>query len=203
MNPRTLLCKLCAQFYQLGWVSGTGGGLSIRIAENQILIAPSGVQKERLKPWDLFLTDLQGNILQRPKNESLRLSECTPLFLEAYTQRNAGAVIHSHSINAVIATNNPKHVNLFAISGFEMQKGIKGYGVNDRLTVPVIKNTERESQLTESLAKAIETSPQTQAVLVKNHGVYVWGDSWEQAKTHAECYDYLFEISNRLWSLGK
>jgi len=28
-----LICELCRQFYDLGWVSGTGGGISIRGAE--------------------------------------------------------------------------------------------------------------------------------------------------------------------------
>jgi ribulose-5-phosphate 4-epimerase/fuculose-1-phosphate aldolase len=38
--------------------------------------------------------------------------------------------------------------------------------------------------------------------LVRRHGVYVWGKDWKQAKTHAECYDYLFEAAGRMKQLG-
>lgn len=40
--------------------------------------------------------------------------------------------------------------------------------------------------------------PDTNAVLVRRHGVYVWGESWQKAKTMCECYDYLFEIAVRV-----
>ncbi len=39
-------------------------------------------------------------------------------------------------------------------------------------------------------------------MLVRRHGVYVWGKDWIQAKTQAECYDYLFEAALRMKSLG-
>jgi methylthioribulose 1-phosphate dehydratase/enolase-phosphatase E1 len=32
--------------------------------------------------------------------------------------------------------------------------------------------------------------------------MYVWGDSWEQAKIHAECYDYLLETALKARELG-
>ena len=32
--------------------------------------------------------------------------------------------------------------------------------------------------------------------------MYVWGKDWVQAKTQAECYDYLFEAALRMKSLG-
>lgn len=44
--------------------------------------------------------------------------------------------------------------------------------------------------------------PDTNAVLVRRHGVYVWGESWQNAKSMAECYDYLFEIAVKMKSIG-
>lgn len=29
-HPRNLIPELCRQFYNLGWVTGTGGGISIK-----------------------------------------------------------------------------------------------------------------------------------------------------------------------------
>lgn len=47
-HPTKLIPALCRQFYDLGWVTGTGGGISIRNSDG-IYIAPSGVQKERMQ----------------------------------------------------------------------------------------------------------------------------------------------------------
>ena len=44
-HPANLICTLCRNFYNLGWVTGTGGGASIA-RDSRIFIAPSGVQKE-------------------------------------------------------------------------------------------------------------------------------------------------------------
>ncbi|WMV39712.1 hypothetical protein MTR67_033097 [Solanum verrucosum] len=38
-------------------------------------------------------------------------------------------------------------------------------------------------ELTESLTEAIKAYPRTTAVLVCNHGIYIWGDSCISAKT--------------------
>jgi methylthioribulose-1-phosphate dehydratase len=50
-------------------------------------------------------------------------SQCTPLFFNAYNMRNAGAVIHTHSQNAVMITLLYK--DEFRITHQEMIKGIK------------------------------------------------------------------------------
>lgn len=50
---RSLLFDLARSFYGLGWVSGTGGGICIRDGDH-VVIAPSGVQKERMLPEQMF-----------------------------------------------------------------------------------------------------------------------------------------------------
>jgi methylthioribulose-1-phosphate dehydratase len=214
-----LMCELCRQFYGLGWVSGTGGGISIRGAEG-IYMAPSGVQKERLRPEDIYLLDAReladAKVLCAPADASLKLSECRPLFYNAYRLRDAGAVLHSHSLWAMLASrmfagprgnhfdgNNGGSavVGEFVCSGLEMQKGLRGIGCFDTVRVPIIANTARESELTASMAEAMQAYPAVDAVLVAGPGVYVWGKDWAQAKTQAECYDYLFRAvveANRL-----
>lgn len=196
-----LICELCRQFYDLGWVSGTGGGISIR-GEAGIYMAPSGVQKERIRPEDVFLldgTDLSSCRVLRPaKDPSLRVSECQPLFYNAYRLRDAGAVIHNHSIHAVLAAKMAAPdggEGVFESRDLEMHKGLRGKGCFDVVRVPVIPNTAREAQLADSLERAMVEHPDVDAVLVAGHGIYVWGRTWQQAKTQAECFDYLFKVA--------
>lgn len=86
---RTIVTRLCKLFYNLGWVTGTGGGISIRERSNDtIYITPSGVQKEYIDENDLFVYSLKTDlILTRPANDCLKLSECAPLFLTVYKLR--------------------------------------------------------------------------------------------------------------------
>jgi methylthioribulose-1-phosphate dehydratase len=49
---------------------------------------------------------------------------------------------------------------------------------------------------------AIDKYPESCAILVRRHGLYVWGDDWKKAKAIAECYDYLFEIAVKMKQFG-
>lgn len=56
-------------------------------------------------PNDMFVQDINGTDLELPPPEKkLKKSQCTPLFMCAYLRRHAGAVIHTHSKFAVMAT---------------------------------------------------------------------------------------------------
>jgi methylthioribulose-1-phosphate dehydratase len=194
-----VIVELCRQFYDLGWVTGTGGGISIREG-GRVYMAPSGVQKERIAEEDIYVMDETGRILAGPSGRGIQPSECAPLFFNAFRLRDAGAVIHSHAVFALLATLISK--DTFECTEIEMIKGIAGVGYYDRLSVPIIANTARERELTERMALAMENDPRTSAVLVRRHGVYVWGRDWVEAKTHAECYHYLFEAAVRMAQLG-
>ena len=66
LHPANHICELCRKFYGHGWVTGTGGGVSIRHGDH-IFIAPSAVQKELMQPTDMFVMDYEGQAyLRRP-----------------------------------------------------------------------------------------------------------------------------------------
>jgi ribulose-5-phosphate 4-epimerase/fuculose-1-phosphate aldolase len=60
-----------------------------------------------------------------------------------------------------------------------MIKGIPGHSNSEWCKVPIIENTEKECELTERLEKALVEYPRSNAVLVRNHGIYVWGRDWK------------------------
>jgi len=215
-HPANLIPELCRGFYTIGWVTGTGGGISIKKG-NLVYLAPSGVQKERILPSHIFVlpypqpaevrAHTERTFLRKPKQEGLKESACTPLFWNAFELRNAGACIHTHSQHAVMATLLWKG-EVFEISHQEMIKGIRIGGTGktlsylDTLVVPIIENTPHEEDLTDGMNEMMKKYPDAAGILVRRHGLYVWGPTWQGAKTQAECLDYLFEIGVKMKLMG-
>lgn len=151
--------------------------------------------------------DLKARHILKKPARPFKPSACTPLFYNAYDKCNAGACIHTHSISAVLVTMICPG-STFQITYQEMIKGIRRgcHGPSmryfDKLVVPIVENTPSEEDLTDRMAQAMENYPETCAVLVRNHGVYVWGATWEAAKSMCECYDYLFKLAVKMNKLG-
>jgi hypothetical protein len=64
-----------------GWVSGTGGGITV-LSTGGACIAPSGVQKERMQPQEIFLVDLgSGDCVAQSGSNSLKLNNAPQILL--------------------------------------------------------------------------------------------------------------------------
>lgn len=209
-----------------------------------------------MKPADLYVLSLPATLakhrasadpqgpIRPPARVYLRAppvfkpSQCTPLFLSAFTRRDARCCIHTHSPHAVLITllleqEEGGQRDEFRINNIEQIKGFaRGYphpavgnlGYHDTLRIPVIENTAHEEDLTEFMEAAMDKYPDAYAVLVRRHGVYVWGNSVQHAKTQCERYvlegswgcclcdistnegtyslDYLFQLAVEMKKLG-
>lgn len=200
LGARRKICDLCRMFWNMGWASGTGGGISLRVGST-IFMAPSGVEKENLQPDDIFEVNADGQVTCAPLRGQ-KLTACAPLFMAAYRHRAAGAVLHSHSIDIMLATALVPPGEPLRLTRLEMMKGLEGVGYFDLHEIPVIDNTALEHELEFRLEQAVLAWPKANAVIVRNHGAYIWGRDAVHAKTQAECLDWLCKALIRMHSAG-
>jgi hypothetical protein len=139
--------------------------------------------------------------------------------MAAFTLRGAGCCIHTHSKDAVLVTLlcEAAGTDVFEIQKLEQIKGIpKGYGeekkgnlgYHDRLRIPIIDNTAHEEDLKDTLEAAIKQWPDTHAVLVKRHGMYVFscrgsGDENEDADIVLVTFGARMLLRQRLSAKGR
>ncbi|KAI6204272.1 hypothetical protein M3Y94_00653700 [Aphelenchoides besseyi] len=205
-----LISELMRQFYTLGWVYGSGGAMCIRNAEGFTFVTPSGVQKDRIKSEDIGMFDPQNQLVVAPAKPNV-VSSCVNLFWTIFRthekqnpNRPLNAVVHTHSIDANLMASFPfqsyDHVRL---SNEEMLKGIADRSTGCQLTntqtcvIPVIENAPSEScpEFKERIERAMLENPNCSAILVRNHGAFYFGSSWEETKLMAEIFEYLFKLT--------
>jgi methylthioribulose-1-phosphate dehydratase len=197
-ETRDLLCELLRVFYDKGWVSGTGGGICGPSDDGKMFLAPTGVHKERVRPDDFFVVDpADGTVLVPAVDPSLRPSECNGIFCAVARLRGSHSVMHSHAIGAVLAADLAGRGDHIALGRFEMLKGIRGVSNRDTHLVPVLPNTPREDELVEGVERALKDDrfAASFAILVADHGAYVWGNDVWECKRHAESYHWLFDAT--------
>lgn len=203
-DPAKIIVELCSLLYQQGLATGTAGGMSIRHGTS-VWVAPSGVQKERMSPDDMFVFDTATQEYTR-KPQLFKPSACTPLFLACHTLRDAGACIHTHSQTSVLVTLLWEKE--FRISNVEQIKAIPrvvapgNLDNHETMVIPIIDNKPHEDDLLEDLQKALASHPAAPAVLVKRHGIFVWGKDVWKAKVINESIEYLMELALRMRQLG-
>uniref|UniRef100_A0A7S3V7F0 Class II aldolase/adducin N-terminal domain-containing protein n=1 Tax=Chaetoceros debilis TaxID=122233 RepID=A0A7S3V7F0_9STRA len=208
---RSLISQLSEKYYAKGWMPGTGGGMSIRIGSGTaddpfaVFSTPSGIQKEDMVGDDVFEQDIDQNVITPPITPGLKLSSMNNIWFVVYNLRpSTRCVIHTHSMYAQLATllDPSEQSDIFQITHQEMIKGVGNHAYDSMLAIPIIDNQRSENLLAPDIEKVIQKYPKCNAVLVRRHGVYVWGDSWEEAKTRLESFDYLFETAVKMKSMG-
>jgi L-ribulose-5-phosphate 4-epimerase len=159
--------KLHMELPRNGLVVWTGGNVSARDPEtNLVVIKPSGVLYEELRPEDHVVLNLDGDIVEG----SLKPSSDTASHLYIYRHRpDINGVVHTHSsyATAFAALGRPIPVYLTAMAD-EFGGPIPCAGF------ALIGGEDVGKQVVEHIG----TSP---AVLLKNHGVFTIGSTARNA----------------------
>ncbi|PUA32077.1 MAG: hypothetical protein B9J98_04280 [Candidatus Terraquivivens tikiterensis] len=169
MSEQELRRKLVAlgkKAFEYGLLRGTWGNISARLNKDSMLITPSGFEKAALRPSDLLLMDLQGNVLRgrwKPSSEA-------PMHSLIYRAReDVKAVMHTHSYYATA----------MAVVGQEIPVLTSEFASAVGHRVPVTRYAVSGTwDLAEEVVRALGSG---KAVLLRNHGVVAVGDSLEEA----------------------
>lgn len=68
-----------------------------------------------------------------------------------------------------------------------------GVAVHDVVTIPFIANSQDMQMLGDAFAAGFR--PDTPALIVARHGIYVWGDDLHQARRRLECLEWLLRFT--------
>lgn len=189
LELRKKLIGIAKKCFKYRLMVGTGGNLSVRFDREKVLITPSGFEKTALKPEDLILMDLKGEILRGNLKPTIE----TNMHLEIYKARDdVNAVIHTHSPYATMLSiiNEPLPIlTIEFASAVGHEVPIAGFalpGTRD-LADEVVRVLGKDRV----------------AALMKNHGVVAVGESLEEAYNVAILVEEESRIYFWMMLLGK
>ncbi len=177
-----------------GLVTFTWGNVSgIDRESGYFVIKPSGVEYENLRPEDLVVVDLNGNVVEG----SLNPSSDTPTHLELYKAfPKIGAVVHTHSSWATSWAQAGRGIPCYGTTHADYMYGeipclrcLSEEEINDAYEI----NTGR--LITEYYKEKDYMA--VPACLCKNHGPFAWGRDAKEAVHHSVVLEEVAKMAAR------
>jgi methylthioribulose-1-phosphate dehydratase len=159
----------------------------------RLAITTSGVDKGTLTAREIVEIDDRAKSVTGSGRPSAEAS----LHVAITKVREAGAVLHTHSIWSTILSDAATQDGL-AIDGYEMLKGLDGVATHEhREWLPVLDNTQDWAAAVPRVEAMLTEQPKAHGFLIRGHGLYTWGRDLAEAKRHMETLEFLFEVMGR------
>ena len=197
------LAATAKSLHARGWMLGTSGNLSAVVHPEPLLIAmtPSGVDKGELSAEQILLVDERAQVVFGPKAKP---SDETLLHLEIVKHRQAGAVLHTHSVWNTILSDRFADQRGLIIEGYEMLKGLAGVKTHEhREWLPIVDNSQDMTALSAYIRAILTEQPHVHGILINKHGLYSWGKDLREAKRHIEILEFLLETVGRTMEIKR
>ena len=196
-------------FYARGWTLGTSGNFSTLVSRKPLTLAitASAVSKGAIAVNDVVLIGPNASVIGprgQQRKRSARPSAEALLHVTVARVRHAGAVLHTHSIWGTILSGVHAGEGGLTIAGYEMLKGLEGVTTHEHAEwLPILENDQNMERLARQVEETLERFPTVHAFLLRQHGLYTWGDDLAQARRHVEILEFLFEASGRLRTIAE
>ena len=171
-----------------GWMPATGGNLSAR-TDTGFVVSASGVDKSQLLPQQFLHFNKQQQLIA---SQGYQPSAETKLHFKLYDLfSSALSVLHVHSVSTTVLSMLLKQ-DCLQLSGYEMQKTLLGVQSHEQtVRIPIFDNHQDMKCLAQQVENRLSLRPFEHGILIRGHGLYVWGKSTEQAYQHLEGLEFL------------
>ncbi|MBT2637370.1 MULTISPECIES: methylthioribulose 1-phosphate dehydratase [unclassified Bacillus (in: firmicutes)] len=189
------LADVKTELAERDWFMGTSGNLAIKVNNEpvQFLVTASGKDKRKRTDEDFLLVDQFG----RPVEDThLKPSAETLLHVEVYKRTNAGCSLHVHTIDNNVISEVYGDRGEVQFQGQELIKAFDIWEEDAVLKIPIIPNYAHIPTLAKAFSEHVKGD--TGAVLIRNHGITVWGRNAFEAKKILEATEFLFRYQLRL-----
>ena len=179
-KERKEIVYFCKRLYYKGLTTTLGGNVSCRAGDGRILITPSSIDKNNIKPGQLVILSINGENLTpgiKPSIEKdmlLNIYKCRP---------EINAIIHAHPAvsSAFAVMDRVINTNLLAESRVFLK---------DLVKIPYFRQGSGE------LAKAVSHAfINTRVALMQNHGVITAGRNMTEAFERIEVLESAAKIT--------
>lgn len=191
------LVAAASHLYRRGWMEGTSGNVSVRVADDLAVITASGRGKGRLTCQDVVLIRMSDAAAARPGG-AVPSAEAA---IHAALYRGAPrcqAIVHAHCPYATAYASRSEQQSGIALARFAKYELIKGIGGADPFVVdiPVFPNWADVDRIAADVAGHLVVAGPgvAPALLIAHHGVTVWGESLDEASDRLECLEALCKL---------
>lgn len=184
-------------FASRGWFPGTSGNLSVRVGEYQpeqfhFAVTASGKDKSVHTPEDYLFVDQEG----RPcEATGLKPSAETLIHCEIYRKTGCGAIFHVHTIDNNLISEWYGEQGYVPAQSIELIKAFNIWDEDASIRIPILPNYADIPKIAELVPDAL--NPAIPGILLRNHGIYAWGQNAFEAKRHLEAFEFIFEYTYR------
>ena len=200
MEPRAALVAVARDFHARGWMAGTSGNLSVRHDADSFWITASGCPKGRLNEGDFVRVAIQGCAeLERSAPQS-RLSAESSIHCAVYQLfATAGACLHVHTVDATLVSERaPAAATCLTLPPIEMLKGLDIWEQHPQVELALFENTLEVPRIASAIQHRFGAQPpRVPALLIRGHGVTVWGATLQQAYNRVEVVEFLLSYLAR------